>query len=116
MTTTAPTVLPKAGSGALRAVWSDVRQILDMPRAVIVIEGALDRGALEEILRKLVKGAAARPGTIPKPEIVGRLAEAFHESLDVAFLVMRALDKSCHKERHIVASIDEASLSERLAS
>lgn len=111
-----PSSLPKPGSGAFKELWEEVRATLDLPRTVLVLEGALDRKALEELLGKLSKGSLGRPGQMPRAELVGRLADAFHRTDDVAFALMRELDKSCHKERHIVASIDEANVDERLAS
>jgi uncharacterized LabA/DUF88 family protein len=111
-----PPSLPKPASGALKELWEDCKRTLDLPRTVLVLEGALDRKALEEILQRLMKGAAARPGQMPRAELVGRLADAFHNNLDAAFALMKELDKSCHKERHIVASIDEASVDERLST
>ena len=112
----APPALPKPASGALKELWEETKRALDLPRTVLVLEGALDRKALEEILQRLMKGAAARPGQMPRAELVGRLADAFHKNLDAAFALMKELDKSCHKERSIVASIDEASVDERLST
>lgn len=112
----APPPLPKPASGALKELWEESKRALDLPRTVLVLEGALDRKTLEEILQRLMKGAAARPGQMPRAELVGRLADAFHKNLDAAFALMKELDKSCHKERSIVASIDEASVDERLST
>lgn len=114
--THAPQPLPKAGSGPFRELWEETKRALDLPRTVLVLEGAVDRKSLEEILQRLMKGAAARPGQMPRAELVGRLADAFHRNADAAYALMKELDKSCHKERHIVASIDEASLDERLST
>lgn len=114
--THAPQPLPKAGSAPFRELWEETKKALDLPRTVLVLEGAVDRKSLEEILQRLMKGAAARPGQMPRAELVGRLADAFHRSPDAAFALMKELDKSCHKERHIVGSIDEASLDERLST
>lgn len=114
--THAPPPLPKPGSGPFRELWDETKRVLDLPRTILVLEGALDRKALEEILQRLMKGAGARPGQTPRAELVGRLADAYHRNPDAAFALMKELDKSCHKERHIVASIDEASLDERLST
>ena len=108
--------LPKAGSGAFKELWGQARALLDLPRTVLVLEGALDRKVLEELLGKASRGTLGRPGQMPRPELVGRLADAFHNHAEVAFALMRELDKSCHKERHIVASIDEGSVDERIAT
>jgi uncharacterized LabA/DUF88 family protein len=111
-----PPPLPKAGTAPLRELWEQTKKALDLPRTVLVLEGAVDRKSLEEILQRLLKGAAARPGQMPRAELVGRLADAFHKSPDAAYPLMKELDRSCHKERHIVASIDEPSLDERLST
>lgn len=112
----APSTLPKAGSGAFKELWEQARALLDLPRTVVVLEGALDRKVLEELLGKASKGALGRPGQMARAELVGRLADAFHRNAEVAFALMRELDKSSHKERHIVGSIDEASVDERIAT
>lgn len=112
----APPPLPKAGSAQFRELWERVRRVLDLPRSVLVIEGAVDRKSLEEVLQRLMRGAATRPGHMPRAELVGRLADAFHRTAEVAFSLMKELDKSSNKERYIVASIDEASLEERLST
>lgn len=112
----APSTLPKAGSGAFKELWDQARALLDLPRTVVVLEGALDRKVLEELLGKASKGALGRPGQMARAELVGRLADAFHRNAEVAFALMRELDKSSHKERHIVGSIDEASVDERIAT
>ncbi|MBI1946984.1 MAG: NYN domain-containing protein [Deltaproteobacteria bacterium] len=111
-----PEPLPKPASGAFKELWEQLRATLDLPRTVLVLDGALDRKVLEELLGKASRGSLGRPGQMPKPELVGRLVDAFHKSGEVAYALMRELDKSCHKERHIVASIDEASVDERIAS
>lgn len=90
--------------------------MLDLPRIVLVVEGALDRRSLEEILRKVLRGGAMRPGSIPRAELVAGVAEAFATGPEAAYLVMRALDRSCHKERFIVGSMEEESLEVRLSS
>ena len=61
----APAALPKAGSGAARALWEQLRAVIDVPRAVIVLDGALDRQVLEEVVQKLTRGATVRaPRTV----------------------------------------------------
>ncbi len=111
-----PPPLPKPASGPLKELWRELKGALDLPRTVLVLEGALDRKGLEEILQRLLKGAAVRSGQMPRAELVGRLADAFHKDLDAAFALMKELDKCCHKERSIVASIEEASIDERLST
>lgn len=116
MASRAPEPLPKAGSGAFKALHERVLKVLDLPRLVLVLEGALDRKSLEEILRKLMRGGALRPGAIPRHELVAAVAEAFTTRPESAWLTVRALDKSSSKERHIVASIDDGSVHARLSS
>jgi uncharacterized LabA/DUF88 family protein len=108
--------LPKPGSPALREVLVGVRAVLDLPRSIVVIEGALDRKTMDDLLQKATRGGLGRPAALQRAEVVGRLADLFHRDEPTATAIMRELDKSAHKERHIVASIDEASLEERLRS
>ena len=109
-----PQPLPKPGSPAMREVWVLARAAFDLPRAVIVVEGALDRKTLDDTLQKATKGSLGRVASLSRAEVVGRLADLFHRDEATATSLMRDLDKSAHKERHIVASIDEEHLEERL--
>jgi uncharacterized LabA/DUF88 family protein len=111
-----PPVLPKAGSAPWKQLWEETKQTLDLPRTMLVIEGALDRKTLEEILAKLLKGKGPRPGQVPRQELVGGAAELYHGNAEAAYALMRELDKSAMKERSIVASIEESAIDERLAT
>jgi uncharacterized LabA/DUF88 family protein len=111
-----PAPLPKPGSQAARALWERLKKALDLPRTIIVIEGALDRRTLEDQLQRASRGAVGRAAALSKAEIVGRLADLFHNDEATATSLQRELDKAAHKERHIVASIDEAALEDRLKS
>lgn len=111
-----PQPLPKAGTPAMREVLAAARAALDLPRSIIVIEGALDRKTMDETLQKATRGALGRTASLSRPEVVGRLADLFHKDEATATALMRELDKGAHKERHIVASIDEGFLEERLRS
>ncbi len=110
------TPLPKVGSPAMRELITMARSALDLPRSVVVVEGALDRKTMDELLQKVTRGALGRVASLSRAEVVGRLADLFHKDDATATALMKELDKSAHKERHIVASIDEASLEERLRS
>jgi uncharacterized LabA/DUF88 family protein len=111
-----PQPLPKPGSQAERVLRERVQRALDLPRTVIVLEGALDRKTLEELLQKAMRGALGRATSLSRAEIVGRLSDLFHKDDATSTAVMRELDRAAHKERHIVASIDEAALDDRLKS
>jgi len=112
----APLPLPKAGSGAFKQLLSQVSTTLDLPRLCLVLEGALDRKSLEEILRKVLQGGHVRPGGMARGKLVAGVADAWGASPRAAFLAMRALDKGCRKERHIVGSMEEDTLDVRLSS
>jgi uncharacterized LabA/DUF88 family protein len=112
----APDALPKAGSGAFKKLLAQMVSVLDLPRLCLVLEGALDRRSLEEVLRKVTKGGHLRPGGLSRGELVAMVADAFAANTRAAWLAMRALDKSCRKERHIVGSMDEEDLDVRLSS
>jgi uncharacterized LabA/DUF88 family protein len=107
---------PKPGTPAMREVLALARSVLDLPRAIVVIEGALDRKTLDELLQKTTRGALGRVASLQRVEVVGRLADLFHRDDATAVALVKELDKSAHKERHIVASIDEDCLDERLRS
>src|SRR5688572_23672506 len=58
----------------------------------------------------------ARTGELPKPTLCGQLTGWFFANEEVAFQVMKELDRACQKERHIVGSIPEAQAPERVGS
>jgi uncharacterized LabA/DUF88 family protein len=104
--------LPKAGSAAFKELWELVQRTADFPRLVIIIEGALDRGTMEQELQRIAR--ASRVKGLSRGELVGHLAQAFNTSADAAYGIAGKLDKACHKERHIVASIEESAIHDRL--
>lgn len=108
--------LPKPGTPAMREVLAVVRAALDLPRAIVVIEGALDRKTMDDLLQKATRGALGRVASLQRVEVVGRLADLFHRDEVTATALVRELDKSAHKERHIVASIEQDAVDERLRS
>jgi uncharacterized LabA/DUF88 family protein len=109
-------VLPKAGSGAFKELAARVQKTLDLPRMVVVVEGALDRKQLEDAARRILRGRPVRSKAHSKSELVGLACEALFRDIHAAYVVMKALDKSSNKERHIVASIDDEIVEERLLS
>jgi len=111
-----PLPLPKPGSQAARALWDQLKAALDLPRSIVVLEGALDRKTLDDALQKATRGALGRVSSLTRAEVVARLADLFHAHEETATALLKELDKSSHKERHIVASIDEGALTERLRS
>lgn len=111
-----PSALPKPGSQSARVLWDRLRAALDLPRTIVVLEGALDRKTLDEQLQKATRGSLGRVSALSRAEVVARLSDQFHAHEEIASSLMRDLDKTCHKERHIVGSIEEASLTERLQS
>jgi uncharacterized LabA/DUF88 family protein len=112
----APGPLPKPNSAAMRQLRATLAEALDIPRTIVVLEGALDRKTLEAQLQKTSRGSLGRTASLSKAEVVGRLADLFFRDENTGIALMRDLDKSCHKERHIVASIHESALDERLQS
>jgi uncharacterized LabA/DUF88 family protein len=111
-----PTSLPKPGSQAEKLLRERVRAALDLPRTIVVLEGALDRKTLEELLQRASRGGLGRAGALSRAELVGRLADRFHLDDATSTAVMRELDRAANKERHIVASIEGDLLAERLRS
>lgn len=76
----------------------------------------MDRKSLEEVMRKALRGRALRPGAVPRVDLVNAVAEGFRQHSDIAYLTMRALDRGCKRERHLVASMAEDDLDLRLTS
>ena len=116
MTVRVPQSLPKKTSKAFREEKARILNCLDLPRLLVVIEGALHRKALEEIMRKALRGRALKPGSVPRPELVAAIAEGFRLNDEIAFRTMKELDRNCQKERHIAASMGEEELEIRLSA
>lgn len=115
----APT--PKFRSKEYRAVLSALEEALDPAGLKLVLLGALERRAAEHIVGKMKKkpgGPPAAPGRakgLKREELVERLAEVFFTDDEVAFACMKELDRSCAKERHMVAETPEGEVADRMA-
>lgn len=116
MTVRVPQSLPKKTSKAFREEKARILNCLDLPRLLVVIEGALHRKGLEDIMRKALRGRALKPGSVPRPELVAAIAEGFRLNDEIAFRTMKELDRNCQKERHIAASMAEEELEVRLSA
>ena len=108
---------PKFKSGEFKAALNCLKTVFDAQSLAIVLVDALERKSAEQIfVRAGSKTPKARLKNVPKSEIVGQITGGFFHSANVAYEVMKELDRSCHKERHIVASIPEEQASERVGS
>ena len=108
---------PKFKSGEFKAALGCLKSVFDAQSLAIVLVDALERKSAEQIfVRAGSKTPKARLKNVPKSEIVGQITGGFFHSANVAYEVMKELDRSCHKERHIVASIPEEQASERVGS
>ncbi|MFZ9888648.1 MAG: hypothetical protein ACO3JL_14205, partial [Myxococcota bacterium] len=108
--------LPRANSGAFKALFARVAESLDLVRMAFVLDGALDRDQLEDLLRRGARGRVLAAGDAPRPQVVAALTRAYFSSPRVAWQVMRELDRSCHRERHLVASMESQQVEVPLAS
>ncbi|MEE2902168.1 MAG: NYN domain-containing protein [Myxococcota bacterium] len=108
---------PKFKSGEFKAALGCLKTVFDAQSLAIVLVDALERKSAEQIfVRAGSKTPKARLKNVPKSEIVGQITGGFFHSPNVAYEVMKELDRSCHKERHIVASIPEEQAGERVGS
>ena len=112
-----PPNTPKFKSGEFKAALSRLKEVFDAQSLAIVLVDALERKSAEQIfLKSAPKGQKARLKNVPKSELVGHITGGFFAAPQVAYQVMKELDRSCQKERHIVASIPEDQASERVGS
>ena len=86
-----------------------LKEIFDAHSMGIVILDALERRASEQIFKRFGRPAAGgRVQSLKKSELVGHIVSGFFGAEEVAFHIIKELDRACQKERHIVASIPAA--------
>lgn len=108
---------PKFRSSELKDALASLKTIFDAHSLSVVLVDALERRSAEQIYKKFARGQMGRRiENIQKTELVGQLTTGFFNSDEVAFQILREMDRSCDKERHIVASIPEAQAPERIGS
>lgn len=105
---------PKPRSNQLTELYRRLCSEVDAPTLVVLLYSALDRGRLEAIYNHAAPRQGARAQMLDKEELVGAVGGWFFASPDVAHAVIHDLDKVCHKERHIVASLPDGKIGERL--
>jgi uncharacterized LabA/DUF88 family protein len=111
----APT--PKFRSAEFRDALSALKGIFDAHSLSVVLVDALERRAAEQVYGRFARGQAGRRiESITKAELVGQLTTGFFASEDVAYHLVREMDRACHKERHIVASIPAEQAPARVGS
>jgi len=108
---------PKFKSKEFKRAVAAVKSIFDAHSLGVVLLDALERKAAEQIYGKIAgAGGRGRLANVPKMELVGQITGWFFSSDDVAYKVMKEMDRACQKERHIVASIPEEQAPERVGS
>ncbi len=108
---------PKFKSREFKATLSDLKEIFDAHSLGITLMDALERRTAEQIYAKFARGQrGARLAAKKKTELVGQITAGFFSADEVAYQIIKELDRSCQKERHIVASIPEAQAPDRVGS
>lgn len=108
---------PKFKSAEFRSVLAEVKAVFDAHSMGILLVDALERPVAEQIYGRFARHAqGARMASIKKTELVGQLTSGFFSNDEVAFHLIKELDRACHKERHIVASIPEEQAPDRVGS
>lgn len=108
---------PKFKSNDFKQALADVKSIFDAHSLGIVLLDALERRAAEQIFGKIAgAGGRGRLANVPKMDLVGQITGWFFSSDDVAYKVMKEMDRACQKERHIVGSIPEEQAPDRVGS
>ena len=108
---------PKFKSSEFKDALAALKEVFDAHALGIVLVDALDRKSAEAIYNKNAPGAASqRVADKTKTELSSEITSWFFSNDDVAYQLMKELDRACQKERHIVASIPEAQAPERVGS
>jgi uncharacterized protein YoxC len=108
---------PKFKSSEFKAALAALKEVFDTHSLGIVLLDAIERKSADQIFRKNASPSIGlRAEDAPKQALCGHITGWFFASDDVAYQVIKELDRSCQKERHIVASIPEAEAPERVGS
>jgi uncharacterized LabA/DUF88 family protein len=108
---------PKFKTREFKDALQSLKEIFDAHSLGIVLLDALERSPAEQIFAKMGRhSGGARLANLKKTEIVGQVTAGFFAVEDVAFQIMKEMDRACQKERHIVASIPEEQAPDRIGS
>jgi uncharacterized LabA/DUF88 family protein len=108
---------PKFKSSEFKKVLAEVKEIFDAHSLGTILLDALERRVAEKIYGASARQTqGARVDNRKKTELVGQLTAGFFAVDDIAYQVIKELDRACQKERHIVASIPEAQAPDRIGS
>jgi len=111
----APT--PKFKSSDFKKILGEVKEIFDAHSLGIILLDALERRVAEKIYASSTRQSrGARIDNRKKTELVGQLTAGFFAVDEIAYQLIKELDRACQKERHIVASIPEAQAPDRIGS
>jgi hypothetical protein len=111
----APT--PKFKSSDFKRILGEVKEIFDAHSLGVILLDALERRVAEKIYAASTRqSGGARIDNRKKTELVGQLTAGFFAVDDIAYQLIKELDRACQKERHIVASIPEAQAPDRIGS
>jgi uncharacterized LabA/DUF88 family protein len=111
------TPTPKFKSREFKDALVALKEIFDAHSLGVILLDALERQPAEQIFARMGRHAGgSRLANLKKTEIVGQITAGFFAIEDVAFQIMRELDRACQKERHIVASIPEEQAADRIGS
>ncbi len=108
---------PKFKSSEFKEALAALKEVFDAHALGIVLVDALDRKSAEAIYNKnLPSPTGQRVADLQKAELSSQITGWFFSNDDVAYQLMKELDRACDKERHIVASIPEEQAPERIGS
>ncbi len=108
---------PKFKSKEFKDADAAVKAVFDAHSLGVVLIDALERRAAEQIVgRSATGGVKGRLTSVSKADLVGQITQWFFTSPEVAYQVMKEMDRACQKERHIVASIPEEQAPDRVGS
>lgn len=108
--------IPKPTSATFKQLVKKLRDDMDLPTLVVIVEGTLDRMSMDLIIKKMMRGRGGKTKNIAKNILIAQTAKAFYASYDSAHMALKLLDKRCVQERHIVASLADGNIEASIGS
>jgi uncharacterized LabA/DUF88 family protein len=96
---------PKPRSAEYRALRERLGRLFDPVSLRVVALGALDRPAAQALLARLTGTREGTFADLPREELIARLVAGFVSRPEVAYALIRELDRATRAERSLVASM-----------
>ncbi len=109
---------PKFRSREFREAAAALKGVFESPALALVLLDGLERRSAEQITARMKPPPGAPRGArvkdLDRRVLVDHIAEQFSSDDDVAFQVMKEMDRTCAKERHLVVALAESEAEARV--